>query len=296
VLLVATMPGQEPPWPSPGAVCGLRSALAATAALRRPPADPARLDAIAAAARAIPVRSRAATSSISGWLAEHEAKAVLAEHVPIPRHRTVALGEIDAAVTAAREVGYPVALKLSARGLLHKSETGALALNLRTDHEVRAAAVRLLQITGRPDQLPDGPPRIEDHATPPDTTAPEPAVLLVEQMAEPGLELLIAARRDGLVPALTIGLGGIWAETLDDVVVIPLPVEPDQVLTAVHTLRAAPLLTGGRGRPPVDLTALATIAARIGDLLLTGRFSLIEVNPLILGPDSAVAVDALVRY
>lgn len=114
-------------------------------------------------------------------------------------------------------------------------------------------------------------------------------------MADPGVELVLAARRDGVVPALVIGLGGIWAEALDDVVVLPLPVEPDQIVQKLYQLRAKPLLLGTRGRPPLDLQAVAEIGHRIGSLLLAEGFTLIEVNPLIVTSDSAIAVDALIH-
>jgi succinyl-CoA synthetase beta subunit len=167
-------------------------------------------------------------------------------------------------------------VKVSAPGLLHKSEVGALALDLRTDDDVRAAVSRLLSSPAA--ALPG-------------------AVLLVEEMAAPGVELVVAATRDGVVPALLIGFGGIWADVLDDVVVVPLPADPDRVITAIRSLRGATILTGGRGRPPLDLAAVGEIAHRIGELLLDGGFSLIEVNPLIVSADGsgAVAVDALAR-
>jgi acetate---CoA ligase (ADP-forming) len=266
--LVATTPGQEPP----DAIAGLWPALIATAALRRPAPDPKRLDAIARAGRR-PGRSALVRS---GWLAEHEAKAVLARvGVPVPAGAVVAGDAPEAAetaVAAAGRVGFPVVLKLSAPGLLHKSEAGALALDLPDEAAVRAAASQLLRLERAPG-----------------------AVLLVEELAAPGVELVIAARRDGVVPALVIGLGGIWAETLDDVVVLPLPVDPHQVVDGLRRLRAAPLLTGGRGRAPVDLRAIGEIACRIGRLLLSEGFALVEVNPLIAGPDGASAVDAMIR-
>ena len=263
--LVATIPGQEPP----EAISGLRAALIATAALGRPAPDPKRLDAIAAAGRRPGRRGLVR----SGWLAEHEAKAVLATAgIAVPPNLVVAVQEHGDIVRAAQQLGFPVAVKLSAPGLLHKSEAGALALNLRDEDAVHAAADRLRALD-----------------------RPAGTVLLVERMAAPGVELVIAARRDGVVPALVIGLGGVWAEALDDVVVLPLPVDPDQVIEALRRLRAAPLLTGGRGRTPMDLRAIGEIGCRISDLLLAEGFALVEVNPLIVRPDGAIAVDALIR-
>jgi hypothetical protein len=119
--------------------------------------------------------------------------------------------------------------------------------------------------------------------------------VLAERMAPPGVELIVAAQRDGVVPALVIGLGGIWTELLDDVAVVPLPADAARVLAALHDLRGAALLTGGRGGVAVDLEDVASLAASIGELLIAGGYSVIECNPVIAGPTGAVAVDAAVH-
>jgi hypothetical protein len=119
--------------------------------------------------------------------------------------------------------------------------------------------------------------------------------VLVERMAEPGVELLVAARRDAVVPALVIALGGIWTELLDDVAIIPLPATPGRVEEAIRSLRAAPLLTGGRGRAPLDVAAAAQLAAGAGEALLSLDAELIELNPVLVHEHGAVAVDATIR-
>ena len=121
------------------------------------------------------------------------------------------------------------------------------------------------------------------------------AAVLVEAMAAPGVELVVAARGDAVVPALVVGLGGVWTELLDDVAVVPLPAAPARVEAALRSLRGAGLLTGARGTAPVDLAALAALAAAAGDLLLAEGLALLELNPVIAGPGGAVAVDALAR-
>jgi acetyl-CoA synthetase len=264
-MLVATCPGQEPP----GAVAGLRPALVALASLRRPVADPARLTAIAAAARAVRHEGRPRRT---GVLAEHQAKDLLAARgVPLPR-RALALRAGAAADVAAR-IGLPVALKVSAPGLVHKTDAGALALGLADGPSVIRAAERLLAL---PD-LPDG------------------AVLLVEAMAPAGTDVFVAARADGVVPCLVLGLGGVWAEALDDVAVLPLPAGPDQVVVALRGLRAAPVLFGGRTEPSLAVGALAALAAAVGDLLLAEHLSLVEINPVRLTARDAVALDAVIQ-
>ncbi len=242
---------------------GVRTALSVARALRRPPGDPVRIRAIAAAAEG--------GAEGGEWLDEAGAKALLAESGIAVPHGQVA-GDADAAVAAWREIGGPVALKLSAPGLLHKSETGALELGLNDEDEIRAAFERLAAIE-----------------------APAGGRVLVEAMATPEVELLVGARRDGVVPSLAIGFGGIWTEALDDVAVVPLPVSPERAERAILSLRAAPLLTGGRGREPLDLAGAAELASRAGDALLEHDLALLELNPVAVGLDGCVALDAVAQ-
>jgi hypothetical protein len=121
------------------------------------------------------------------------------------------------------------------------------------------------------------------------------AEVLVERMATPGVELLVAARRDGVVPTLVLALGGVFAELHADAAVVALPASPGRVARALRGLRGAAVLEGARGGPRVDIGAVARLASRVGELLLEGDFELIELNPVLAGESSAVAVDALAR-
>ena len=178
----------------------------------------------------------------------------------------------DECAAAVNELGGPVALKLAAPQLRHKSEAGALRLDLRTAEEARAAYRELSS-----------------------SPAADGGRVLVERMAPPGVELLIAARADAVVPALVVGLGGIWAEALDDVAIVPLPADAERVEEAILSLRGAAALAGGRGREPVDLEAAARLAAAIGSLLLESGLDLLELNPVVVHPEGCVALDALGR-
>jgi hypothetical protein len=178
----------------------------------------------------------------------------------------------EAAAAAATRIAGPVAVKLSAPGLLHATEAGGVALGLRTPDDVAAAAARMLE--GRPAD----------------------ARVLVATMAD-GVEVLVSARCDGVVPTLVVGLGGVWSEALADVVTLPLPAGPDDVLDALLRLRGAALLTGGRGTEPLAVEALAGLASRLGDLLLTtGDLLSVELNPVLVNVSAAVAVDALALW
>jgi acetyl-CoA synthetase len=244
------------------AIAGLRTGLACVAALRRAPGDAARLRAIGAGA--------AGDRNGRGWLAEHEAKQLLRDaRLPVVDGRLVA--DEDDAVAALAELGGPVALKLSAPGLLHKSELGGLALDLGTEAEVRAAHRRLAAV------------------------GLEGAAVLAERMSPSGVELLVAARGEGVVPALVVGMGGLWTEAYDDVAIVPLPATADRVEAALRGLRGAVLLTGARGGDPVDLRAVAELAARVGELLGERGLGLIELNPVLAHASGAIAVDAVAR-
>jgi len=118
--------------------------------------------------------------------------------------------------------------------------------------------------------------------------------VLVEQMVPSGVDVIVAARRDGVVPTLTVGLGGVWTELLADVVCIPLPAPPARVRAALGELRGFALLAGARGGAAYDVDVLCDAASRIGDALLGEGLCLIEVNPIIVGESGCVAVDAVV--
>ena len=246
------------------ALAGLRTALRCALALRAEPADPARLRAIADATRAL----RPSVDAGQTWLDEASAKGLLAQAgIAVPDGRVVD-GE-EACVAAALEIGMPVALKLISPELQHKSDYGAIALDLATEEDVRAAFGRL---KGSP--------------------AAAGARVLVERMAELGTELFVAARADGVVPALVVGLGGIWTESLDDVAVVPLPAERERVERALLGLRGAAILDGGRGGDPLDVRAAADLAVRASELLGEENLELLELNPVVVHARGCVALDA----
>ncbi len=245
------------------AVAGLRTGLACVAALSAPRGDPGRLREIAAV-------TRAAGPSSNGrrWLPEHEAKELVrGAGLPVVEGRVVS-SEEDA-VAALSELGGHVAVKLSAPSLRHKADIGALALGLATEDDVRAAHRRLAAL------------------------GIEQAEVLVERMAPPGAELLVAARSDAVVPCLVVGAGGIWTEAIGDAAVVPLPATPERVEAAILGLRAAALFTGGRGRPALDVPTAARVAAAAGEVLLAAGLELLELNPVLVSEDGAVVLDAL---
>jgi acetate---CoA ligase (ADP-forming) len=224
------------------AVAGLRTGIAVAAGLAAPPPDAARLREIAAARR---------PAGPSRWLAEHEAKALLrARGVPVVEGAVAATE--DEAVAALHALG-AVAVKLSSPDMRHKSAAGAIALDVRDEDSLRAAYRRL---AARGD-------------------------VLVERMAAPGTEVFVSVRTDAVVPALTIGRGGIFVEALDDVAIVPLPAGERRIAQALERLRA-PV-------PPAAAKVAAQIAAAADGL------ELLECNPVLVHRDGAVVVDATAK-
>lgn len=208
-------------------------------------------------------------------LSERASLAFLAE-AGLPVTRAIPVADADAAVEAARAIAGPIALKVDAEGLAHKSDLGLVSLGLADPEAIRAAAARLFEIARQHDLDVRG--------------------LLVEPMAADGLELIVGLRRDaqfGL--AVVVGLGGIFTEVLDDVAIRLAPVGHATALAMLDELRGRRLLDGIRGGAAVDRDAVADLIVGLSRLA-SERSDIVEVdlNPVIATPTGAVAVDALV--
>ncbi len=186
------------------------------------------------------------------------------------------------AVRIAQGIGYPVVLKAQASALPHKSDVGGVLVNLKDEAALRAGWQTLYGNIARhrPGLQLDG--------------------LLVEAMGAPGLELVMGAKRDpdwGVV--LLVGLGGIWIEALKDVRLLPADLPEHAIVAELNLLKAATVLHGLRGAPPVDLLAIARVVRLLGLQMLANPSLLeIDINPLIAYPLGSglpvVALDALV--
>ncbi len=212
-----------------------------------------------------------AVKSGKSALNEHEAKRFLAGFgVPVSRE-TLAPDEAGA-LEAAREIGYPVVLKAAGEKLQHKTEVGAIALNLKSEAEVRDEARRLLAIPGC-------------------------EALLVQEMVKGDRELVCGLTRDvQFGPCVMFGLGGIFTELIDDVVFRVAPVTTSEALMMMDDIRMAKVLKPFRGQPAVDREALARIIVALGKIgCECGNVREIDMNPIKIRADgSPVAVDALV--
>jgi acyl-CoA synthetase (NDP forming) len=184
--------------------------------------------------------------------------------------RTRAADSRAGALASAADIGYPVVLKTDEPGIAHKSDVGGVVLGIRDPDELRAAYQDLAERLGR-------------------------RVLVCETIPA-GPELSLGLARDPeLGPLLVVGAGGVLVELLADRAVALPPVSAAQAHQMLSRLRAARLLAGVRGQPAADLdaaaaaiTGLSQLAVELGDVL-----EALDINPLICGPDRAVAVDAL---
>ncbi len=175
---------------------------------------------------------------------------------------------------AADRLGYPVVLKVCSETVLHKTEQGGVVLNIpdaaaltRAVHDIRSRFSTV------------------------------PHAFLVQQMASPGLELILGARRDPVFgPVVLVGIGGIFTEIFRDTVIELAPVTSRTAREMLSRLKGQALLGGFRSQPAIDLSAVAEALAALSKLITRRRDILeIDINPLIAYPTGAVAVDALVR-
>ncbi|CAI09345.1 Organic acid-CoA ligase (ADP forming) similar to feruloyl-CoA synthetase [Aromatoleum aromaticum EbN1] len=230
-------------------------------------------------ARSAPARLeiRAGALPGAGTVAEYQGKQWLAAAgMTIPAGRLA--GDVDEATRIAAEIGYPVVIKAQADALPHKSDVGGVIVALVDEAALRRGWEQLHTnlAQARPDLVLDG--------------------VLVETMAEKGLELVVGARRDpDWGPVVMVGLGGVWIEALKDVRLLPPDLGEAQIVEELHHLKGAALLRGLRGSPAVDVRKVAAAVAVVGALMRTNpEVTEIDINPLVAYPDRVVVLDALV--
>jgi acetyltransferase len=215
----------------------------------------------------------------SDGLSEHRSKRILESYgIPITREALATSG--DAAVRLARELGYPVALKVQSAAIAHKTEAGGIRLQLTSDDEVRAAYAEILANVER--------------------AAPDAEVegVLVQEMLEGGVEVILGATRDPVFGhAIMFGLGGIFVEVLRDVSFRIAPLTRDDAREMVSEVKGHRVLEGVRGRPPVDVDAIVDAILAVSRLVTVHRedISELDINPLVVFPKGAKAADALIR-
>jgi len=222
---------------------------------------------------------RAALAAGGTVLTEWQARALLESYGigDIAGALARSVGEAEAAANA---IGRPVALKVQSADIAHKTEAGAVALNVAVD-DVRAAYNRVLANAIR--HAPTA--RIEG--------------VLVQAMAPVGREVILGVNRDPCWgPLLMVGLGGVLVEAVRDVVLAPVPLDRDAALALLRRLKGAAVLGPYRGKPAADTEALTDLMVKLSQFALDHADDIAEIdlNPVIVhGKDDGVSlVDALI--
>jgi acyl-CoA synthetase (NDP forming) len=180
----------------------------------------------------------------------------------------------EAAAAAAGELGYPVALKIASAGLPHKTEAGAVRVGLASASEVKAAAQEM------------------------GARHPSREGFEVQRMASAGIEMIVGMTRDPAIgQVILIGSGGELAELAADVALALPPLNDSDATELIDRLPSSRLLRGYRGRAAVDGAALARLVGGFARFLAEDGDDVLEVdlNPVIVGTEGVVVVDALVR-
>jgi acetyl coenzyme A synthetase (ADP forming)-like protein len=211
------------------------------------------------------------------FLFSREARGIMdAVKITLPQSHTVT--DIDEAVKCAKKIGYPVALKVVSRDILHKSDVGGVALELENEKEVVEAYEAIIHNcrTRMPKAVIEG--------------------MEVMEMVRPGAEMIVGARRDpSFGPVVMTGLGGIYVEVLKDVSFRAAPLGRREVVDMIKETRSYPLLLGVRGEERRDIESLTEVIIKVGAIVrsCTG-ISDIEINPLVVYPKGVRAVDVRV--
>ena len=210
-------------------------------------------------------------------LSEQDSKALLKSYgIGLPKER-VATSASEAA-KAAKKIGFPVVMKIVSADILHKSDVGLVAVGVRDEDDARRTYKRLVATAKKvvPKATIDG--------------------VLVAEMVR-GVETVVGIARDDLFgPVVMFGLGGVLVEVLRDVTFRVPPFTPRDAATMLTELRGAALLHGVRGQPAADRDALVDVLMKMQRLAvdLSGDVAEVDINPLLAGPNAAVAADALV--
>ncbi|MDD5711722.1 MAG: acetate--CoA ligase family protein [Smithellaceae bacterium] len=199
------------------------------------------------------------------FLYSHEAHNIM-QITGIPTPKTLIALTLDGAVRSATAIGYPVVMKIVSRDIAHKSDVGAVALDLEHSGEVIDAYGAIIKNCR--------------------TRLPHAAVEGIEiaEMASSGLEMIVGARKDPIFgPLIMVGMGGIYVEVFRDVSFRSLPIDRREILAMIKQLKSYPLLLGERGEPMRDMDALVGVIIKLGAILTKcSSISEIEINPLIV--------------
>jgi len=204
-------------------------------------------------------------------LTEFESKKLLADiGIKIPSQRLASSKEDT--LSAAKDIGFPVVMKLIAEDIVHKSDTGAVKLDIKNEQEVEKAYVELMKIPAESEKM-----------------------ISVQNMApEPITELIIGMTTDAQFgPALMFGIGGILVELLEDVSFRIAPITEYDAREMIHEIKGFPILDGFRGKPKADIDAIVDTLLKISELVIKHpEINEMDLNPVFIYEKGLICVDA----
>ena len=204
-------------------------------------------------------------------LTEFESKELL-EEIGIQVPTQILTTSKEETVNAIEEIGFPIVLKLIAEDIVHKSDTGAVKLNLKSREEVEQAYDELMNI---PSQK-------------------EKKISVQKMEKEPITELIIGMTTDPQFgPALMFGIGGILVELLEDISFRIAPVTEYDCREMIKEIKGFPILDGYRGKPKADIDAIVDTLMKISDLVIRyEEINELDLNPVFIYEKGLICVDA----
>ena len=204
-------------------------------------------------------------------LTEFESKQLL-ENIGIKIPNQKLTSSKEETISAAKNIGFPIVMKLIAEDIIHKSDTGAVKLNIKSEQEASTAYDELMKIPAETQKQ-----------------------ISVQEMApEPITELIIGMTTDAQFgPALMFGIGGILVELLEDVSFRIAPITEYDAKEMIHEIKGFPILDGYRGKPKADIDAIVDTLLKISELVTKHpEINEMDLNPVFIFEKGLICVDA----
>lgn len=195
-------------------------------------------------------------------------------NIPVPKFALTS--GVKETAAEAEKIGFPVALKIVSPDILHKSDIGGVALNINNVKELKL--------------------KYQEMTTQIAKKEPKAKILgvMVQKMMPQSTEVIIGAIRDRQFgPSIMFGIGGIFTEVYDDSAFRVAPIDKIDAWNLIHSLRGSKILEGARGRPSVDIDAIASLLVSVSKLIMEhDAITELDLNPVISYPDGACVVDS----
>ncbi len=209
----------------------------------------------------------------SSMLANEAQQICNLHNIPVPK--AYLTSNVREAVLKAKEIGFPIALKIVSPQIIHKSDVGGVILNIRSEEELETQYEKM--VTEVPKRAPTA----------------QILGILVAEMVPPSTELIVGAVRDNQFgPSIMFGMGGIFTEIYNDNAFRVAPIDKTDAWNMIHELRGTRILEGARGQPPADIDAIISLLLSVSELMVDhDEISQLDLNPVMAYSDRICAVD-----